>query len=100
MYKIIIIGVPKYLTDFIPKREVGYNSNRNGNEPFFNCRTESFKNSFSPYFIKIEAWYSSDLTIINSRSLEVLSKLLAFIWPIQQSIYSVFNRQDLKFLTR
>ena len=79
LYKIIIIGVPKYLTDFIPKREVGYNSNRNGNEPFFNCRTESFKNSFSPYFIKIEAWYSSDLTIINSRSLEVLSKLLAFI---------------------
>ena len=25
MYKIIIIGIPKYLTDLIPKREIGYN---------------------------------------------------------------------------
>ena len=66
---------------------------------FFNCRTESFKNSFFPYVI--EAWYSLDPTIINSKSLEVFkSKLLAFIWPVQRSIYSVFNPHALKFLTR
>ena len=34
MYKIIIIGISKYLTALIPKRETGYNI-RNGNKPFF-----------------------------------------------------------------
>ena len=45
MYKIMNIGIPKYLTDLNPKREIGYNT-RNGNKPFFSCRSESFKNSF------------------------------------------------------
>ena len=40
LYKIINIGIPKYLTDLILKREIGYNI-RNENKPFFNCRTES-----------------------------------------------------------
>ena len=98
MYKIINIGIPKYLTDLIPKHDIGSNI-RNGNKSFFNCRTESFKNSFFPYII--EAWYSLDLTIINSKSLEVFkSKLLAFIRIVQRSIYSVSNSQDLKFLSR
>ena len=82
MYKIINIGIPKYLTDLIPKREIGYNI-RNRNKSFFHCRTESFKNSFFPY--TIEAWYSLDPSIINSNSLEVSkSKLLAFIRPVQR----------------
>ena len=38
MYKIINIGVPKYLTDLIPKSQIGYNI-RNRNKYFFNCRT-------------------------------------------------------------
>ena len=77
MYKIINIGRPKYLTDPIPKRKIGYNI-RNRNKSFFNCRTETFKNSFFPY--AIEAWYSVDPSIINSSSLEGFrSKLLAFI---------------------
>ena len=98
MYKIINIGIPKYLTDLIPKREIGYNI-RNRNKSFFHCRTESFKNSFLSY--TIEAWYSSDPSIINSNLLEVFkSKLLAFIRPGQRSIYNVFNPQGLKFLTR
>ena len=65
MYKIINIGIPKYLTDLIPKREIGYNVR---NKSFFHCRTESFKNSFLSY--TIEAWYSSDPSIINSNLLE------------------------------
>ena len=36
MYKIINIGIPKYLTDLIPKREIGYNI-RNRSKSFFNC---------------------------------------------------------------
>ena len=98
MYKIINIGIPKYLTDLIPKREIGYNI-RNRNKPFLKCRIESFKNSFFPY--TIETWFSLDPTIINSKSLEIFkSKLLAFIRPVQRSVYSVFNPQGLKFLTQ
>ena len=95
MYKIINIGLPKYITELIPKREIGYNI-KYRNKSFFLCRTESFKNSFFSY--TIEAWYSLDLSIINSNSLEFLkSKLLAFIRPVQRSIYNVFNPQGLKF---
>ena len=98
MYKIINIGIPKYLTDLIPKREIGYNI-RNRNKPFLKCRIESFKNSFFPY--TIETWFSLDPTIINSKSLEIFkSKLLAFIRPVQRSVYNVFNPQGLKFLTQ
>ena len=77
MYKIINIGIPKYLTDLIPKCEIGYNI-RNRNESFFQCRTENFKNSFFPF--TAEAWYGLDPSITNSNLLEVFkSKLLAFI---------------------
>ena len=80
MYTIVNIGIHKYLTYLIPKREIGCNV-RNGSKLFFNCRTKGFKNSFSPYII--EACYSLDLTIINSKSTEVFkSKLLVFIRPV------------------
>ena len=98
MYTIMNIGILKYLTDLIPKRKIGYNI-KNRNKSFFNCRTESFKNQFFPY--AIDAWFSLDPSVINSNSLEVFkSKLLAFIRPVQRSIYNVFNPQGLKFLTR
>ena len=80
------------------KRKIGYNI-RNGNKTFFNCRTESVRNSFFPD--SIEACYGLHPAIINSRSLEVFkSKSLAFVRPVQKSIFSVFNPQDLMFLTR
>ena len=77
MYKIINIGIPKYLTDLIPKGEIAYNI-RNRTKSFFHRGTESFKNSFFPY--TIEAWYSLDPSIINSNSLEVFKSkfLLSF----------------------
>ena len=98
MYKIINIGIPKYLINLILKREIGYNI-RNRNKPFCKCRTESFKNSFFTY--TIDVWFSLDPTIINSKSLEIFKrKLLVFIRPVQRSVYSVFNPQGLKFLTQ
>ena len=48
MYNIINIGIPKYLTDLIPIREIGYNI-KNRNESFRHCRNESFKLSFFPF---------------------------------------------------
>ena len=90
-YKIINIGILKYLTDLIPKREISYNI-RNRNKSLFHCRTESFKNSYFPY--TIEAWCSLDQSVINSNSLEVFkSKLFAFIRPVQRTIYNLFNPQ-------
>ena len=53
------------------------------------------------YFSHIHTWFCLDPTIINSKSLEIFkSKLLAFIWPVQRSVYSVFNSQGQKFLTQ
>ena len=49
-------SIPKYFSDLIPK-------------PFFNLKTESFKDSFFSY--TVEAWCSLDPIIINSKSLEV-----------------------------
>ena len=93
MYKILNIGILKYITDLIPKREISYNI-RNRKKSFFHCRTESFKNWSFPY--TIEPWYSLDPSIMNSNSLEVFkSKLLAFIRPVQRWIYIVFNPQGL-----
>ena len=45
MYKIINISIPKYLTDLIPKGEIGCNI-RIRNKPLFHCRTE---NPFFPH---------------------------------------------------
>ena len=42
IHKITNIGISRYLTDLIPKREIGCNI-RNGNKSFFHCRTERFK---------------------------------------------------------
>ena len=79
--------------------QIPYRSYCRTEKSLFHCRTESFKNSFFPY--SIEAWYSLDLSITNSNSLEVFkSKVLAFIRPVQRSIFNVFNPQGLTFLTR
>ena len=88
MYKIINICIPKYLTDLITKREIGCNI-KNGNKPFFNCRTESFKNLF---LSNTKAWFSLDSTIINFKSLEVFkSKLLAFIRLLAYIFFSTIS---------
>ena len=76
MYKIISIGILKYFIDLI------------------------WENSFS-YILSRLGTYSLDPSIINFNLIEVFkSKLLAFIQPVQRSIYNVFNPQGLKFLTQ
>ena len=76
MYKIINIGILKYFIDLI------------------------WENSFS-YILSRLGTYSLDPSIINFNLIEVFkSKLLAFIQPVQRSIYNVFNPQGLKFLTQ
>ena len=52
MYKIIDIGIPKYLTDFIPKREIGYNI-RNRNKSFFIAKLKVLKIHFSHILLRL-----------------------------------------------
>ena len=55
MYKLINTSKPKYFTDFILKREIGYNA-KNVSNPCFNWQTESLKNSFFQY--AVGTWWS------------------------------------------
>ena len=84
--------IPKYLTDLVPKREIGYNI-RNRNKPFFKCRTESFKNSFSQY--TIEAWFSLHLAYPNTLPILFLNVKLVTILEIE---ISPFLNVELKVL--
>ena len=52
MYQIVNIGIPKYLTDLIPKREVGYNI-RNGNKPFLIVEMKVLKIHFSHRLLRL-----------------------------------------------
>ena len=52
IYKIIKIGIPKHLTDLIPKREIGYNI-RNGNKLFFIAELKVLKIYFFHILLKL-----------------------------------------------
>ena len=67
MYKIINIGIPKYLTDFISKGEIGDNI-RNGNKPPLVAELKVLKIHFPIYYSGLV--YSLDPTIVNSKSLK------------------------------
>ena len=46
-------------------------------------------------------WFKLDNNIRNSESIEIFkSKLLSFIRPVQSNIYSIFDPEGLKLLTR
>ena len=83
MYKIINIGIPKYLTDIISKREIGDNI-RNGNKSLLTAESKALKIHFPICYSGLV--YSIDPTIINSKPLKVFKKLLAFIRPVQRSM--------------
>ena len=48
----INIGIPKYLTDLIPKREISYNI-RNGNKPFLIVKLKVLKIHFSHILLRL-----------------------------------------------
>ena len=51
LYKIINIGIIKYLADLIPKCEIGYNI-RNRNNPFLIAKLKVLKINFSHILLK------------------------------------------------
>ena len=53
MYKIINIGIPKYLTDVIPTHEIDYNI-RNGTKTLLTAELKVLKIHFFPYTIETQ----------------------------------------------
>ena len=98
MFKIMKREAPNYLINLIPRCEQTIRT-RNNHIPNYHCRTDCFKYSFFPS--TLNEWFKLDNNIRNSESIKIFkSKLLSFIRPVQSSIYSIFDPEGLKLLTR
>ena len=98
MFKIMKTEAPNYRTNLIPRCEQTIRT-RNNHIPNYHSRTDCFKYSFFPS--TLNDWFKLDNNIRNSESIEIFkSKLLSFIRPVQSNIYSIFDTEGLKLLTR
>ena len=98
MFKIMKREAPNYLINLIPRCGQTIRT-RNNHIPNYHCRTDCFKYSFFPS--TLNDWFKLDNNIRNSESIEIFkSKLLSFIRPVQSNIYSIFDPEGLKLLTR
>ena len=98
MFKIINEQAPKYLMDLIPKCNQIVRT-RNSHIPIIHCRTDCFKYSFFPSTLR--DWFNLDENIRYSESISTFkNKLLAFIRPVQSSVYNIFDPEGLQLLTR
>ena len=98
MFKIMKKDAPNYLISLIPRCEQTIRT-RNNNISIYHCRTDCFRYSFFPS--TLNEWFKLDDSIRNSESIEIFkSKLLSLIRPVQSNIYSIFDKKDLRLLTR
>ena len=98
MFKIMKEKAPNYLIDLVPRSEPTIRK-RNNSILTFNCRTDCFKYYF--FHLSLNDWFNLDLNIRNLESASLFrSRLLSFIYPVQRSIYNIFDPMCLKFLTR
>ena len=100
-YKILHSKSPSYLFNLIPENNNLYASRSalNNQIPFFNVKTNFFKNSFFPAVIT--EWNNLDISIRNSSSCHIFKNLiLKFIRPEPNRISSTQNFEGLKLLTR
>ena len=89
---------PNYLINLIPKHEPTIRT-RNNSMPSYKCRTNCFKHSFFPS--TLNDWFNLYINMTNSESIILFKcRLLSFIRPVRNSIYSIFDFKGLKFLTR
>ena len=100
-YKILHSKSPSYLFNLIPENNNPYASRSalNNQIPFFNVKTNFFKNFFFPAVIT--EWNKLDISIRNSSSCHIFKNLiLKFIRPEPHRISSTQNFEGLKLLTR
>ena len=61
----------------------------------YNCRADFFKYSFFPF--TINDWFNLNDNIRNSKLISIFkSKLLFFIFPVQNNIDNIFDPKGLK----
>ena len=96
-YKILHSKSPSYLFNLIPENNNPYASRSalNNQIPFFNAKTNFFKNSFFPAVIT--EWNNLDISIRNSSSCHIFKNLiLKFIRPEPNRVSSSQNFEGLK----
>ena len=97
LYKIASTKIPPYLSEILPLLQ---RSQRNP-ECFkpLRCSTELFQNSF--LLFTISEWNKLNLDVRNSDTYSLFRKnLLAFIRPIENSLYSIYGVLGIKLLHR
>ena len=90
---------PKYLSDVIPNTTRRYSSRNENNIPLVRVNNNYFMNTFFPS--TITEWNKLDLSIRNSASLNVFKvRLLQFVGPLENSVFTCHNPIGIKYLTR
>ena len=97
LYKIISTKLPPYLYDLIPPLQ--RSNHYPGCFKTLRCRTELFRNSFLSF--TVNEWNKLDSDIKNSDSYEMFrKKLLAFIRPVGNSMYGIYDPFGVKLINR
>ena len=97
-YKILNNMSPKYLSDIIPSTTRRYSSRNANNIPLVRANTNYFMNTFFPS--TITEWNKLDLSIRKSTSLNIFkSRLLRFVRPLENSVFTCHNPIGIKYLT-
>ena len=97
LYKIVSTKLPPYLYDLIPPLQRSHRYP--GCFKTLRCRTELLRNSFLPF--TVNEWNNLDSEIKNSDSYEMFrKKLLAFIRPVGNSMYGIYDPFGVKLINR
>ena len=90
---------PKYLSDIIPSTTKRYYSKNANNIPLVRANNNYFMNTFFPS--TITEWNKLDLSIRKSSSLNIFkSRLLPFVRPLEDSVFTCHNPTGITYLTR
>ena len=90
---------PKYLSDIIPSTIRRYSPRNENNIPLARVNNNYFMNTFFPS--TITEWNKPDLSVRHSASLNVFkSRLLQFVRPLENSVFTCHNPIGIKYLTR
>ena len=88
---------PKYLSDIIPSTTRRYSSRNANNIPLVRANTNYFMNTFFPS--TITEWNKLDLSIRKSASLNIFkSRLLRFVRPLENCVFTCHTSQELSIL--
>ena len=98
-YKILNNMSPKYLNDIIPSTTKKYSSRNANNIPLVRANTNYFMDTFFPS--TLTQWNKLDLGIRKSNSLNIFkSRLLRFVRPLENSVFTCHNPIGITYLTR